>query len=150
MDERRGGPIGLFISRPELCLATAGSVLTLSSLVNLAVVIFADKGRWFYRPGLLGWSWSSWILVAGIFGFATGATMLIAAGYLRGLPTKSRLVGSVLIAFGILQCAVSLLLQAWGGLLPGILFLSIGVLLTARSPVNHPVPAQKNQGQRND
>lgn len=155
MSEPRGGPIGFFIRRPWLCLATVGSVVTLSSVVDLAVVIFADTGSRFYRPGnnpsLPGWlpwsswialrPWSVWIMLAGLFGFAIGATLLIATVYLRGQRTKTRLLGSVLIAYGVLQSVVSLCLQVWGGLLLGLLFLGIGAVLARRSAVHPPAPA---------
>jgi len=134
MSERPGGPIGFFLRRPGLCLAMVGSVLTLSSVVSLAIVIFADKGSFIYLQRLAGQPRSHWIMLAGLFGFATGATMLIAANYLRGQPTKSRLFGSVLIGLGVPQIAVSLSVQSGGGLLLGILFVGIGVVLTRNTP----------------
>lgn len=146
MSERRGGPIGLFLRRPGLCLAVVGAVLTPSSVVNLALVIFADKDGRLYRTGVFGKSWSTWIMLAGLFGFATGVTMLIAAIYLRGQPTKFRLIGSAVIALGVLQFAVSLCFLAWEGLLLGILFLGIGGVLTRRSTVNPPIPVPQSPG----
>lgn len=140
MSERRGGPIGLFFRRPGLCLATVGSVLTLSAVVNLAIVIFSGKGSTFYVARWLGWTWSSWIMVAGLVGFATGIGMLMTAAYLRVQPTKSRLIGSALIVFGVLQFAGGLYHQAWGEFLMGIFFVGIGAVLARRTAVNPPAP----------
>lgn len=137
------GPIGLIVRCPILSLAMSGSILIVISLMNLAIVRFVGTGSPLVRPGMYGWpSVGSiplpFIMLAGIFGLATGTAMLIAAAYLSGLRTKSRLIGCALAGVGSMTIAVGLYEKGVGWML-GILFIGIGgviLSLARQSPAS--------------
>ncbi|MSR58691.1 MAG: hypothetical protein EXS05_13730 [Planctomycetaceae bacterium] len=60
MNEHRGGPIGLIFRRPGLCLATAGSILILPSVLNIAILIILDVNGVRSCPGMFGWPVRPW------------------------------------------------------------------------------------------
>lgn len=114
----------------------AGSFLVVISLGNLAIVRFVDTGSKWFHPGLYGWPSIASIplpiiMLSGIFGLATGMAMLIAAAYLSGRRTKSRLIGCALVSIGVMTIAVGLYDQGAGWML-GILLMGTGVVILRR------------------